>query len=189
VSNRSATGSNRDQEQRFDAIFQQHHAEVYRYCVRRLGRSDGEDAAADVFAVAWRRLDDVPRDDRTRVWLLGVAYRIVGNQYRSRARRGKLSVRLHGMRSEVPEAKEDGLFGDTELRALVVALDSLNHADRELLRMVAWDGLSRREIAEILGIKENAVDQRVFRARSRLKARFDRSRRDPSPIESKEASA
>ena len=40
--------------------------------------------------------------------------------------------------------------------------------------MVAWDELSRREISGILGIKENALDQRLPRARSRLRSHIER---------------
>jgi RNA polymerase sigma-70 factor (ECF subfamily) len=49
----------------------------------------------------------------------------------------------------------------------------LSRSDQELLRLSAWDGLGRAEIASVLGIKENAVDQRLFRARARLRARFE----------------
>ena len=44
--------------------------------------------------------------------------------------------------------------------------------DRELIRLSSWDGLSRGEIAQVLGINENAVDQRLYRARTRLKSRM-----------------
>jgi RNA polymerase sigma-70 factor (ECF subfamily) len=54
----------------------------------------------------------------------------------------------------------------------------LSQDDLELIRLSSWDGLTRGEIAMVLGIKENAVDQRLHRARARLKsrmARFDNS--------------
>jgi RNA polymerase sigma-70 factor (ECF subfamily) len=53
------------------------------------------------------------------------------------------------------------------------ALDSLRADDRELLRLSAWDGLSNAEIATVIGVKQNAVDQRLFRARQRLRGRFE----------------
>ena len=156
--------------ERFDALFKQHHADVYRYCVRRLGRSDAEDAAAEVFAVAWRRLDSVPAD-ASRAWLLGVAYRTVGNQYRSRARRGRLVARL----ALAPAAGHgDGDPTDPKADAVLRALGALSRTDGELLMMVAWDELSRREISGILGIKENALDQRLLRARARLRRHLER---------------
>jgi DNA-directed RNA polymerase specialized sigma24 family protein len=50
----------------------------------------------------------------------------------------------------------------------------------------AWDGLTRTEIAVVLGIHENAVDQRLHRARTRLKSRLDRLSTDSSRPETTE---
>ncbi len=174
---------------RFDPLFHAHYDAIYRYCVRRLGRSDAEDAAADVFAVAWRRLDEMPPGDRGRAWLFGVAHRVVGNQYRSRRRRTGLSALLQSMEKSEGEVAEiePTTSGDVEL--LLMALDELSYADRELLRLSSWDGLTRGEIAYVLGVKENAVDQRLHRARTRLKTRFDRLHHESSSQKPKEASA
>ncbi len=175
-----------DPQLRFDSLFQEHHDAIYRYCVRRLGRSDAEDAAADVFAVAWRRLDEMPTGERSRAWLFGVAYRVVGNQFRSRRRRTSLSTRLAALGTGRDQRVEPGPVGEVEL--LLLALDQLSLADRELLRLTSWDGLTRSDIAYVLGIKENAVDQRLHRARSRLKRRFDLlNNASPSPTEAEEA--
>jgi RNA polymerase sigma-70 factor (ECF subfamily) len=169
---------------RFDAIFDTHYLPVSRYCIRRLGSADGEDAAAEVFAITWRRLDLVPPDEKTRAWLLAVAYRVVGNQYRSRSRRRRLSERL---KLEKPFFSEPVV--DDEGRLVGEALDSLSNDDREILTMAAWDGLTRSEIASVIGIKENAVDQRLFRARARFKEHFDRLNQNTPHTNPREASA
>jgi RNA polymerase sigma-70 factor (ECF subfamily) len=185
---RSALGQEtKQQQQRFDSLFEAHHAEIYRYCVRRLGRTDGEDAAAEVFAVVWRRFDQV-REDETKAWLYAVAFKVVGNQYRSRRRRIALSRRLEAFRTEDPGPQDEHAGMSEETHRLYAALDSLPRGDRELLRLASWDGLSRNEIAAVLGIKENAVDQRLYRARSRLKIRFDRLGQESARIETRKAS-
>jgi RNA polymerase sigma factor (sigma-70 family) len=71
---------------------------------------------------------------------------------------------------------------------LYQALDSLREADRELLRLSSWDGLSNAEIAAVMGMKQNAVDQRLFRARTRLRGRFDDLSQDLSKIKARNAS-
>ena len=161
---------------RFDPLFQDHHQAIFRYCVRRVGLPDAEDAAADVFAVAWRRIDDMPEGEAARAWLFGVAYRVVGNQYRARVRHTRLTTRLGSMTSGDLAQPESEL--DQQIDALYRALESLSQDDRELIRLSSWDGLNRSEIASVLGIKENAVDQRLHRARSRLRDRM--ARLDPS---------
>lgn len=157
-------------QNRFDRLFDDYHQAIYRYCVRRLGRVDADDASAEVFAVAWRRIDDVPEDEATRAWLFGVAYRVVGNQFRSARRRTGLSRRIAVHRIEEPHEVIDA--NPTADRVLE-ALSSLGYDDAEILRLSVWDGLSRTEIAHVLKIKENAVDQRLHRARARLRSKFE----------------
>lgn len=166
---------------RFDALFSSHHQDVYRYCLRRLGSSEAEDAAAEVFAVAWRRLNQIPPEERA--WLLGVAYRVVGNYYRSRRRRIRLSTRLQSAPAQVPAQVTD------EPRLVLGALATLRASDQELLRLSLWDDLTRSEIAQVLGINENAVDQRLHRARSRLKASFEALTEESVQVQTKGASA
>jgi RNA polymerase sigma factor (sigma-70 family) len=173
VSPRTVIAINPDAEQRFNRLFDQHHADVYRYCLRRLDSNDAEDTMAEVFAIAWRRFDQIPDTDLARAWLLAAAYRVVGNHYRGRARRGRLSARLGGLPSEYPEAADLPVIRREEEEAVRRALDSLTGTDRELLRLVSWDGLSHREIGVVLGLKEDTVSKRVSRAQSRLREKFE----------------
>ncbi|HEY7563582.1 MAG TPA: sigma-70 family RNA polymerase sigma factor [Acidimicrobiia bacterium] len=170
---------------RFDSLFEAHHTAVFRFCLRRLGPADAEDAAAEVFAVAWRRLDQVPEGEPARAWLLGVAYRVVGNQFRGRRRRWRIADRLRMERS----GGWTITASDTQEGIVLEALEQLSGRDRELLRLSAWDGLSRGEIAQLIGIKENAVDQRLHRARSRLRSSFDQLQKEVAQVKPKEASS
>jgi RNA polymerase sigma-70 factor (ECF subfamily) len=173
VSPRTVVAINTDAEQRFNELFERHHADVFRYCLRRLNPNDAEDIAAEVFVVAWRRFDQIPDTDMARAWLLAAAYRVVGNHYRGTARRGRLSARLSGLPSEYPEPADLPIIRREEEEAVRRALDSLGGTDRELLRLVSWDGLSHREIGVVLGLKEGAVSKRVSRAQSRLREEFE----------------
>ncbi|HEY5890937.1 MAG TPA: sigma-70 family RNA polymerase sigma factor [Acidimicrobiia bacterium] len=170
-------------QERFDRLFDDYHQAVYRYCVRRLGRVDAEDATAEVFAVAWRKIDDLPDDEATRAWLFGVAYRVVGNQFRSSRRRTGLSRRIAMERIEESRQTVDS---NPMADLLLEALSSLGYDDAEILRLSVWDGLSRAEIARVLKMKENAVDQRLHRARVRLRSKFESL---APTIEPEEASA
>ncbi len=49
---------------------------------------------AETFLVAWRRSADLPRDDEVRLWLYGVARRVLANHHRSGIRRERLGERL-----------------------------------------------------------------------------------------------
>ncbi|HKX76842.1 MAG TPA: sigma-70 family RNA polymerase sigma factor [Acidimicrobiia bacterium] len=170
-----AVGQHLDRQKQFDTVFADHHVAVAHYCVRRLGPVEGEDAAADVFAVAWKRLQDLPPPEQIRAWLLGVAYRVVANHYRSRRRRLRLAHRLAFEPFPVVTRTES-----VDAQLLRQALGGLGSRDREVLRLWSWDQLTREEMAAILGITENAVDQRLFRARARLRRRMELLQDDPS---------
>lgn len=78
----------------FRRLYEAYYPDVLAYCVRRVGRDDAPDLSAEVFAVAWRRFDIVPKGDDTLPWLHGVSYRVVSHHWRSHRRRRQLRVKL-----------------------------------------------------------------------------------------------
>ena len=176
--------STSDAEQAFEELFQTHHQAIFRYCIRRLGRTDAEDAAAEVFAVAWRRREGIPRGESGRAWLFGVAFRVVGNRYRSVRRQTRLTIRIQGALQRVVPPVET-----TEPGLLLHALGRLSDTDREILQLSTWDDLDRREIAQVLGINDNAVDQGRHGARRRHRDEYDKVSGNATGTLPKEASA
>lgn len=80
--------SESERSRRFDALFASHNADIVAYCRWRAGSaSDAQDAAAEVFLTAWRRLDELTEGDAARVWLYATARRVIANQRRSSLRR------------------------------------------------------------------------------------------------------
>lgn len=150
-------------EARFRALFEASYGLLWAYARRRCGASDADDIVAEVLTVAWRRLDDIPAGDAALPWLYGVAYRVVANQRRGQARRGRLVARLGRQRQADPG--DDG--GDDPLA--VAALQRLGRGDREILRLAAWEQLRAAEIAVVLGCSPNAAALRLSRARKRLR--------------------
>jgi RNA polymerase sigma factor (sigma-70 family) len=71
----------------------------------------------------------------------------------------------HRLREAAPPADETVAIRD--------ALTRLPADDRELLTLVAWDGLRTDEAAALLGITSAAARQRLVRARRRLRAELD----------------
>jgi len=122
---------------------------------------------AETFLVAWRRLGDVPEEPRTRLWLYGVARRVLANQRRGERRRTSLGERLA---ADLATAVPDHAPGVAERLRYGHALDRLGERDRELVLLHAWEGLEPREIAEVLGVSAVAVRSRLSRARARLRA-------------------
>ena len=51
-----------------------------------------------------------------------------------------------------------------------LALAGLGDHDRELLLLIAWEGLKPAEVAEVLGVRPGTLAVRLYRARRRLSA-------------------
>jgi RNA polymerase sigma-70 factor, ECF subfamily len=158
--------------ERFRLLFETHHASVLRYAQRRVVADGASDAAAEVFLVAWRRLSDVPTDPLP--WLYGVARGVCANQRRSVARRMRLTERVAmASATGVGVAASNGLDVYEGDSALASAFDLLGEGDREVLALIAWEGLGARDAGHVLGCSIPAVTMRLHRARRRLRALLD----------------
>lgn len=163
----------RVRQSRFGRIYAEHSRAILAFAVRRT--SDPEAAAdivADTFLVAWRRLESVPDGRETRLWLYGVARRVLANHDRSARRRQRLADRLA---QELSSALHDVWSGD-EGGAVTDALMTLGAEDQDVLRLAAWEQLGSGEIATVLGVSTVAARSRLHRARRRLRAALEDSR-------------
>lgn len=144
---------------RFETLYAAHAGAVLAYARRRGAAGDADDVVAEVFLIAWRRMGDVPDDARG--WLLAVARRVQANARRGSSRQEALQERIASeSRAQPADAPEDG--------RLLAALATLREDDREALLLVAWEGLSHRQAAEVLGVRESTFGVRVHRAKRRL---------------------
>ncbi len=168
----SAAGS--AAELRFARLYDLHERPIRDYCRRRLDAHRVDDAVAEVFLTAWRKLDNVPVDDTARLWLYRVAYRVVGHQWRSRIRRRRLDQRLRSATASALPGLDDAVIERDEHRLVLRAAASLGKTDGEVLRLSVWEQLSIADIADLLDIEPNAVKQRLHRARRNLAREFRR---------------
>lgn len=162
-------------KQRFDALFAEHGADIVAYCTWRAGSGDAQDAAAETFLVAWRRLDKIPEGEAARLWLYGTARRVIANQRRSERRRRALLERLA---FEVTPAATS----DPEESVVHEALRSLGPRDREVLLLAEWEGLSPSQIATVLGCLTVTARGRLHRARRRFRTVFEELRGAPETV-------
>lgn len=168
-------------EDRFVDLWREHSAAVVRYARRRVPDAEVDEVVAETFLVAWRRLQDVP--PFALPWLLAVARGVSANQRRSMGRREALTRHLEAQ----PVSARPHLWSSSD-RAdrVIVALRELHERDRELLTLVAWDGLSHEEAAEALGCSRATFAVRLHRARRRLKTALEAdpaSTGEPRPAE------
>ena len=152
---------------RFEAIFRATYPRVLAYALRRAEDRDGaEEIVSETFMVAWRRLDAVPGDPLP--WLLGTARRVLANQRRSARRRWPEGRHASLDLVEVADLGTAPLERLAEREAFMSAFAKLRERDREVLSLIAWDGLGVREAAEVIGCTAPTFSIRLHRARQRL---------------------
>ena len=152
--------------ERFEAAYRELYEPICGYTLRRVREpEDAAEVIAETFATLWRRFDRCPQGDEMRPWLFGVARRVMANQRRGERRRSALGERLAANVDAEATARPDEVPGD-----LARAFASLSESDRELLSLVAWEGLTRDELAVALGTSRAVVRLRLHRASKRLRA-------------------
>jgi RNA polymerase sigma-70 factor, ECF subfamily len=157
-----------DPPQRFEAIFTACYGRVLAYAIRRSDdRATAEEATAETFVIAWRRLDAVPEDDPL-PWLLQTARRVVANQRRAARRRAPhgAAVPLSAVSDRDPAPSIPDRLAERD--AFAQSFAALRPVDREVLTLVAWDGLRPKEAAQVLGCSAAVFSLRLHRARRRL---------------------
>ncbi|GII64734.1 hypothetical protein Skr01_48190 [Sphaerisporangium krabiense] len=151
---------------RFESVYRATYGQITAYAARRCDSpQDAADVVAETFAIAWRRIAEVPEGEQATLWLYGVARKVLANHYRGEVRRQARSVELDAEMADLYEAAPDS---GVELTAIAQIFRTLPDADRELLSLVAWEGLDRQQIATVLGLSRNAVRIRLHRARRRF---------------------
>lgn len=158
-----------DAEAKFHALFVAASRPLLAYALRRVTEpADAADVVAETFVVAWRRIHEVPAGGEARLWLFGVARRVLGNHRRGELRRSNLADRLRRELAELVVADPSDTVDDA--RVVRVALARLDADDQEILRLTCWEGLTPAEAAVVLRVPAGTARSRLHRARSRLRA-------------------
>lgn len=165
-------GADPERTERFSTLYELHYKSVSGYVHRRLAGEESEapDVIAVVFAVAWRRLDEIPPAPEDRLWLYGVARHAVVRHHRTSWRRRRLAARLAAEPMTPGPHHESPNPMAARVRA---AIGRLRPGDQEVLRLVLWDGLTHAEAAHVLGCSENAVGLRLRRAKTRVRRQLE----------------
>ena len=155
----------------FGVVFERHHAAVFRFAARRIGRQEARDVASEVFTRAFkiRHRYDISRGNCL-PWLYGIAGNVIGDRLRAlkRGRRVFLFAETAVDMIEPFSDADDRLVADTVADILDQALGGLSKRDRETLLLFALEGLTYAEISVVLDIPIGTVGSRITRARQQI---------------------
>jgi RNA polymerase sigma factor (sigma-70 family) len=152
----------------FDEAFTLHHRAVFR-TARAVVRDSAlaEDVTQEVFLRLYRNLNSTPGEELLRAWLLRVTLNVARNTLRGQSRSMVRDNEYHkstaedGFFAEAPEEDYERRLAIEEARR---ALDKIKEPMRSCL-LLKQQGLSYREIATSLSLKETNVGSLVARGR------------------------
>jgi RNA polymerase sigma-70 factor, ECF subfamily len=167
--------SDSDRRRAFEAFVREVADPLRRFLLRRTDAETADDVLSDTMLVCWRRFDDVPAGEERLPWAYVVARNCLHNAERSARRRDRLTARIVALdppRAFMPAVDADLDAGGEQLQ---VALGALRTADREVVRLWAWEELTTEQIGRVLGVSANAAAIRLHRAKRRLRTELERN--------------
>jgi RNA polymerase sigma-70 factor (ECF subfamily) len=171
-------------ERAFEAIFQEHYAQIFAILFRLTGdRYEADDLAAETF---WRLWDNPPaRDENMAGWLYRVATRLGYNSLRAGRRRAQYEQAagaeqeedqpgLAGSRDDDPARAAERRIERERVRAV---LRQMPLRDVQIL-ILRHSGLSYKEIAAVVDISTGSVGTLLSRAETKFEALYRRGEKD-----------
>ena len=155
----------------FGRLFDLHRDAVLRQALRLLSSpADAEEVAASAFFELWRKRESVSLVNGSLLpWLLVTTANLSRNSSRSLMRRERLLRRAPRDHDDAEARAFARIDDDLPRSELVVALRRLPRRDAALVTMAALEGYRVAEIAQLLGLTENAARVRLHRAHKRLR--------------------
>lgn len=154
---------------------------VFNIVYRIIGdRDEAEEVSQEVFVAVFKHIDSFRGDSKLSTWL----YRIATNHAKNRVK--YLSRRKRGRHQDIDETPESAVEqtpagGDAFFRPdqeavgqelhdiLREGLQTLSEEHRAVIVLRDVEGMSYREISEVLEVAEGTVKSRLYRARVALK--------------------
>ncbi|HEY7468627.1 MAG TPA: RNA polymerase sigma factor [Acidimicrobiia bacterium] len=163
----------------YSVFFRRHVSAITRYAVRRCANPDDvADLVGECFLVALQAAHRyIPETDTALPWLFGIARRVLAKQRRKYVGDRRLEVKASNAFPGFTAAEDDAVASaiDAARQAPLLedALARLTRSERDVLELVAYDGLSPTEAAVALDITPNAARLRLSRARRAVRAHMD----------------
>ena len=166
-------------EQALASLYDRFGTAAYRLAVRVLrDPALAEDAVQEAFLAVWRQAAKFdPSRGRASTWILTLVHRRAVDLVRKQASFNALPDQLEAIdpRGFVAEGDDGVVLRETQ-GEVKAALATLSKAEREVLGLAYWGGLTQSEIATALGIPAGTVKSRTFSALARLRVALSQTR-------------
>lgn len=147
----------RDGDQRAaSALVARHAPALSRYAASLGAWDEAAEVVQDTFVRAFDSLESFRRDASLRTWLFTILRRLVLDRRRGAGRRDRLEA-LDVERADSGYDALDGIVAAETARRVTTAVARLTRMQREVFALRVSEGLSYREIADVLGSTEGAA--------------------------------
>lgn len=159
----------------YGLFFRRHSRAVTAYAVRRCDNAhDVADLVSDTFMIALQASGRyLPETANALPWLYGIARRVLARQRRRKAGFARLMVKTTNSHVRFNGIEEDAIADAIDATRssgmLSDALGSLSKGERDVLELVAFEGLTPSEAAIVLDLTPNAARLKLSRARRRMR--------------------
>lgn len=156
----------------FDQLYRESRDDVYAYAAGLLrDRAAAEEVTATAFERAYRKRSRFDSDrGNARAWLFGIVRNAALDELRRRGRHAQMNAEPEDLRALAAAHPTDR----SELRlALAGALGTLSGAERELVALKFFAGLSNSEIGRVIGVSESNVGTKLHRTVNKLREVLD----------------
>lgn len=152
--------------------FDRHAKDLGAYAARRVGVTLARDVVADTFRFAYERFDGYdPQRGNERAWLFGIATNLIRRHWRAEERRLRIQARAASADARALDPLlrvEERLDARSRYDLVVDAIAGLDPDDRDLVVLIAWEQMTSRQAADVLGIRPGTVRSRLNRIRAHL---------------------
>ena len=155
-------------EVRFGRLLQEHGPALNRLAAGyEFDPVERQDLLQDIALAIWRALPAFRGESSERTFVFRIAHNR-GLTHRWQRRRGSASLALDDELPDDRHPADDQVMHRDQHERLSGAIRRLPESQRAAV-MLTLEGLSHREIAEVLGVEENAIAARLSRARRQLR--------------------
>lgn len=158
------------ERQLFELLMRRHNQRVFRAARAIVRRDDeAEDIMQDAYVRAYAHLDDFKGEASFSTWVTRIAVHEALARVRRERRFASFDVHVHGLTATPSESSPEQQVSDAELRIVLDrAIDKLPDEFRLAFVLRTVEQMSGAEAADVLGIPEQTIKTRLFRARVRL---------------------
>lgn len=154
-------------------LYESYGARLLSLCRRYTADSaDAEDLMQDAFVKIFRVIGRFrwTRPGSLYSWMSRVALNLAFDSAKRRRRLARQIVNVETIQGEIQDEPEYEEVASVPLEALRSMIEALPEGYRTVFRLYCIDGLSHKEIADLLGIKEKSSSGSLTRARAQLAA-------------------